>query len=338
MGTPSPRCYRGRMTTPDCSDHELDLHRLDLRYADLRLADPRALERLRQSLERYGQREPCLAVAPAEGPQLVLLDGYRRVAALQRLGRDTVRVEAHAVDLTAGLILALTRAQGRAWAAIEEAWWLRELTTVQGLSQQEVARQCGRDGSWVSRRLTLLDGLSEPLSQALRAGTLSLWSATRVLIPLARANADHAERLLGALRAHPLATRTLRAWFARYRQAYARERERLVDHPQLFAAALASRAQERIETSLRDGPEGVCLHDMQVLEAILARLNKRLATLSGDPWPEALRQALLRLTETLVREARTLARYGSHDHPRDAHRDPHPEGPRGESAADRPGP
>ena len=69
------------MTTPDFCDCELDLHRLDLRYADLRLADPRALERLRQSLERYGQREPCLAVALAGSPQLVLLDGYRRVAA-----------------------------------------------------------------------------------------------------------------------------------------------------------------------------------------------------------------------------------------------------------------
>ena len=147
---------------------------------------------------------------------------------------------------------------------------MRELTAVQGLSQQEVARHCGRDVSWVSRRLTLLDGLSEPLSQALRVGTLSLWSATRVLIPLARANADHAGRLLEALRAHPLATRTLRAWFARYRQARARERERLVDHPRLFEAALAVRAQERAEASLRDGPEGACLHDMQVLEAILA--------------------------------------------------------------------
>ena len=111
IGVRSPGCYRLRMTTPDLRDRELDLHRLDLRYADLRLADPRALERLRQSLERYGQREPCLAVAPPEGPQLVLLDGYQRAAALRCLGRDTVRVEARAVDLTAGLILALTRAR-----------------------------------------------------------------------------------------------------------------------------------------------------------------------------------------------------------------------------------
>jgi ParB-like chromosome segregation protein Spo0J len=326
------------MTTPDCCDHEIDLHRLDLRYAGLRLADPRALERLRQSLERYGQREPCLAVALADCPQLVLLDGYRRVAALQRLGRDTVRVEARAVDLTTGLILALTRAQGRAWAAIEEAWWLQELTAVQGLSQQEVARHCGRDVSWVSRRLSLLHGLSEPLSQALRAGTLSLWSATRVLIPLARANADHAERLLKALSAHPLPTRALRSWFARYQQSGAVLRERLVCHPQLFLQATHDQACAEALQRLRDGPEGACLRDARALEAILTRLHNRLESLSGEPWPEGLRRALRHLAATLAREARTFTRYGPHDHPRDAHRDPHAEGPRGEPAPDRPSP
>ena len=324
----SPGCYRLRMTTPDCCDRELDLHRLDLRYADLRIQIPGAVEALCRSLERCGQLVPCLAVAAEDGGRLILVDGYRRITALRRLGRDTARVEPFRGDLTAALITVLTRAHAHPFAALEEALLVRELHQSQGLSQHELARRLGRDVSWVNRRLQLLGGLSESLWEGVRTGAVSPWAAVRILVPLARANADHAERLLGALR----------AWFARYRQAYVRERERLVDHPQLFAAALASRAQERIETSLRDGPEGVCLHDMQVLEAILARLNKRLAAISGDPWPEALRQALLRLTETLVREAHTLARYGHHDHPRDAHRDPHPEGPRGESAADRPGP
>ncbi len=334
----SPGCYRLRMTTPDLRDRELDLHRLDLRYADLRIQIPGAVEALCRSLERCGQLVPCLAVAAEDEGRLILVDGYRRITALRRLGRDTARVEPFRGDLTDALITVLTRAHAHPFAALEEALLVRELHEGQGLSQHELARRLGRDVSWVNRRLQLLGGLSESLWEGVRTGAVSPWAAVRILVPLARANADHAERLLGALRAHPLATRTLRAWFARYRQAYVRERERLVDHPQLFEAALASRAQERIETSLRDGPEGACLHDMQVLEAILARLGKRLAALSGDPWPEALRQVLLRLTETLVREARTLARYGSHDHPRDAHRDPHPEGPRGESAADRPGP
>jgi len=79
---------------------DLDLHRLDLRFAGARMAEPRAVERIARSIERGGQIVPCIAVAdpPVEvlegGERLVLIDGYRRIAALRRLGRDTARVEA----------------------------------------------------------------------------------------------------------------------------------------------------------------------------------------------------------------------------------------------------
>ena len=87
---------------------ELDLHRLELRFADSRLVEPRAVARLAESIERCGQIVPCIVVA-APGSQdgegggaqaLVLIDGYRRVGALRRLGRDTVGVEQWSCDLT----------------------------------------------------------------------------------------------------------------------------------------------------------------------------------------------------------------------------------------------
>jgi ParB family chromosome partitioning protein len=70
---------------------ELDLHRLDLRFAGSRLVEPRAVARMAQSIERCGQIVPCIVVASggAGAEALVLVDGYRRVAALRRLGRDT---------------------------------------------------------------------------------------------------------------------------------------------------------------------------------------------------------------------------------------------------------
>jgi len=51
----------------------------------------------------------------------------------------------------------------------------------------------------VSRRLALLAQLSEPLQEAVRQGVLSSWAASRVLVPLARANAAEADILLGVL-------------------------------------------------------------------------------------------------------------------------------------------
>ena len=98
---------------------ELDLHRLELRFASARLHQPHAVERLAHSIERCGQIIACIVVPAPGGEHLVLVDGYRRIAALRRLGRDTAKVECWACDLAQGLIHVLCRTQGRAFAAIE---------------------------------------------------------------------------------------------------------------------------------------------------------------------------------------------------------------------------
>ena len=82
---------------------DLDLHRLQLRFASIRLVEPRAVARIAHSIERCGQVVPCIVVAASDGTggeRLVLIDGYRRVAALRRLGRDTARVEQAAGQAT----------------------------------------------------------------------------------------------------------------------------------------------------------------------------------------------------------------------------------------------
>ena len=76
---------------------DLDLHRLDPRFAASRVVEPHAVARLAESIERCGQIVPCIVVAIPGGEgggaaPLVLIDGYRRVAALRRLGRDTAGV------------------------------------------------------------------------------------------------------------------------------------------------------------------------------------------------------------------------------------------------------
>src|SRR5215475_10307533 len=100
----------------------LDLHRLDLRFAGARVAEPRAVEQIARSIERGGQIVPCVAVAdPAVGvlqgeERLVLIDGYRRIAALRRLGRDTARVECWACDLAEAVLGCLARSESRCFA------------------------------------------------------------------------------------------------------------------------------------------------------------------------------------------------------------------------------
>src|SRR5215467_11326568 len=171
----------------DAARFEVDLHLLELRFAGARLLEPQAVEKLARSIERDGQIVPLIVVGSSpnsseatDGERLVLIDGYRRVAALRRLGRDRATVERWACEVAAAVLCVLARTQGRSFAAIEEALLLRELTQGLGVSQREAARRCGRDGSWVNRRLNLLSSLTEAAIAAIREGRLSTWSAARV--------------------------------------------------------------------------------------------------------------------------------------------------------------
>ena len=189
----------------DAARLEVDLHLLELRFAGVRLIEPQAVEKLARSIERDGQIVPLIVASSpdssaAEGTErVVLIDGYRRVAALRRLGRDRAFVERWPCDLAEALLGVLARGQNRSFAAIEEALLLRELTEGLGVSQREIGRRCGRDDSWVNRRLQLLSALPESGLAAVCAGRLSTWAATRVIAPLARASSAHAEQLLATL-------------------------------------------------------------------------------------------------------------------------------------------
>ena len=315
------------MDTPTAG--EVDLHRLELRFAHVRLLEPRAVEQLARSIEHSGQLIPCIAVA--EDGHLVLVDGYRRILALRRLGRDTASVESWTCDLAQGLLTVLARMQGRPFAAIEEALLVRELIQHQGLSQHEVARRSGRDVSWVSRRLELVCGLPDALLATVRKGGLSTWAATRVLAPLARANSAHAKQLLDALGRTPLSTRELHIWFQHYQTSPRIARENMVEQPRLFIEALHTHDEQRADARLREGPEGQCTAEIGQLIALIKRLRQRLPTLSSEP----LLSALTRLRHAIDTLQSDLARY-CHDPKPDSRCGPNPASPRPELARDQP--
>lgn len=294
---------------------ELDLHRLELRYAATRVADAGAARQLTTSLERCGQLVPCVVVNDPGGSGLVLIDGYRRIAALRRLGRDTVTVERWRCDLATALVSLMVRQQGRGFAAIEQALLLRELVIREGLSQRELAQRTGHDVSWVTRRLQLLTGLPDSVLAAVRAGELSSWAASRILVPLARASNEHAERLLQVLGREHLSTRDLKQWFEQYQCSNQTVRERMVDHPRLLLRALEDRQVERGSTALRDGPDGVVASEIRQIEALIARLRRRLPTL--QPVPEALITAMPRVKAALAALDNAITWSITHDTSRD---------------------
>ncbi len=294
----------------------LDLHALIPRFASLRLHDPSRLARLVASIEQRGQLMPVVAVPEADGDRhWVLIDGYRRREALQCLGADRIWVDVWQRSVDEALLASLARGPDRPWEAIEEAALIAELSARHSL--QAIARELGRDVSWVSRRLSLIKALPEDLLDQVRTGRISLWAATRILAPLARANAEHARTLLSRLEHQPLSTRELGRLYEQYRQASKVQRRRLVENPALFVQALDSRAQASADKCLAAGPEGAWYKDLRVVGSLLERLLGQVPTLFGPTQVaaerERLQQAFAAAKTQLQRLEQALAESGSHD-------------------------
>ncbi len=265
----------------------IDLHLLELRYAHIRVKNEARVRRLADSISRHGQLEAMLAVS-SEDNQLILVDGYFRYAALKYLGKDTglARVVDEPESQTLYQLLIL-RGE-RQWEAIEEAGLIQELHRRFSYSLSEIGRQIGRDKSYVKRRMDLLESLPEEILSQVIAGTISTWAASRVLIPLARANPSDATRLAAHLEREPMSTRELQLFYEHYQKANRQVRERMLTHPALFIKSIQAVAGNKNES-----PEEKWLHDAKVVCTILDRLRDKADTVFYPNQEQKLRRQLL---------------------------------------------
>lgn len=272
---------------------QIDLPTLVLRYAHTRIARPKALNMMMSSMDRFGQTTPVIVVI--EESLLILIDGYLRVGALNLLGRQTVIAEIFREGELAALLQLLCRCGERQWEAIEQAWIIRDIKDRFGCSLAEIARGMGRDLSWVSRRLSLIDALSEDVLQAICRGRISPWSAARVLVPLARANPSHAERLTQHLCHNPMSSRDLSAFLNHYECSNKQVRDRMIDDPALFVKAHKSKDDSKLAYALDQGPEGHWIKDCGIITAVARRLLKGVETVIYPGQDEDDRTRLMRV-------------------------------------------
>lgn len=249
---------------------ELELHQLELRYTRLRKRQPAQERHLVASLAELGQQLPIVVVSSADANRFIVIDGYKRVRALGRLARDTVRGTCWAMEEVEALLLE-RRLRGTREDAFDQAWLLAELRERFGLSLEELARRFEHSKSWVSRRLGLLERLPESIHEQVRGGALSAYAAMRYLLPLARANGEAATRLAAALAPLEPTSREVAALYAGWQSGTARTRELIVSSPQVYLQAL-SNAQASAEPSATQR----WLNDLNALGGIARRAVKPL--------------------------------------------------------------
>lgn len=250
---------------------QIEIVHLDLSYSDIRIQNPKATIRMADALASYGQIMPILVVAQ-ETASYTLIDGYLRVAAARRLGKDTLSAHIFDGNEKQALCHVLVRSGERKWDIIEQAGLIQQLHRRHELSQHQIASLLGKHQSWVSRRLALLEALPEQVIKCVKQANISSWAAARVLAPMARANTEHAQRLTENLMKQPLSTRQLFVFFKHYQQSNRKVRENMIKEPLLFVKATEAGIQLRDDRKLSQGPEGQWRKDLSLIGHMSQRL------------------------------------------------------------------
>ena len=169
---------------------EISVSEVGEKYGALRIVSPRADTAMVKSLRKYGQISPVVCVK-GEG-RYELIDGFKRLRACRRLDKTTLRatgMEVNARVCKAAMIQ--LNQSGRSINEMEEALVVQSLHREDGLTQTEIGVLLGRDKSWVSRRISLIERLSEEVQEDLRLGLISVITG-RELSKLPRGNQKEA--------------------------------------------------------------------------------------------------------------------------------------------------
>ena len=107
---------------------QLEFHQLDRRWEHLRVRQPHRQGRLIASLAESGQQTPIVVVAAADhSGRYVVIDGHKRIAALQQLGRDTVEATVWEMSEAEALLLDRSLRFSPQESALEQGWLLSEM-------------------------------------------------------------------------------------------------------------------------------------------------------------------------------------------------------------------
>jgi ParB family chromosome partitioning protein len=287
---------------------QLEFHQLERRWEHLRLREAHRQRQLTASLAEGGQQMPIIVV-PAENDsnRYVVIDGYKRIAALEQLRRDTVEAIVWEMSEAEALLLERSLRFSRQECALEQGWLLAEMSQCFGYSLEELARRFDRSVSWVSRRLALVQLLPETIQQQVREGRIAAQTAMKYLVPMARLRVEDCQRLAAAFARHRCDARQAAQLYRAWREGSRVIRERILTHPELFL-----RTQQQPPS--RPATQAAALaRELETVAMILHRASRRLAEAAMEMTDEQQQQAQ-RHIESARRELDRLSQRMENEH------------------------
>src|SRR5437899_5594065 len=132
---------------------QLEFQQLELRYDRLRIARPDHERRLLSSLAEVGQQVPIVVVKDGHDEHFVVIDGYKRVRSLRRLGRDTVGSFCWECSEAEALVVSRLWHTGESETALEQSGCSWNSTSDSNCPRKSwpvgsLARSVGSAGAW----------------------------------------------------------------------------------------------------------------------------------------------------------------------------------------------
>ena len=280
----------------------LEFHQLDRRWEHLRVRHPARQRRLLASLAESGQQTPIVVVAAeGEADRYVAIDGYKRIAALEQLGRDTVEAVVWPMDEAAAVLLDRSLRLSEHETALEVGWLLAELERRFGYELDELARRFDRSVSWVSRRLALVEVLPEAIQQQVRQGQVPAQVALKYLVPVARLSLEDCQQMAAIFVRYHSDTREAGQLYTAWRKSSPAMRKRILDSPELFF-----KTQRQVQQNAPAGAGAELIRDLEMVAAIVNRAQRRLAGAAAMEVDGQQRQAIHHQIERIQRQLRRI--------------------------------
>lgn len=292
----------------------LEFHQLERRWEHLRVREPHRQRQLMASLAEAGQQTPIVVVSDKkDSSRYVVIDGYKRIAALEQLRQDTVEATVWPMEEAEALLLERSLRFSRQECALEQGWLLSEMAEHFGYSLEDLARRFDRSISWVSRRVALVELLPEAIQQQVREGKIAAQTAMKYLVPVARRNVDDCQRMAAALVLHRCDSRQAAQLYGAWRDSSRTGRERILAQPELFL-----KTQQR-QTPPPSATQAAALtKELETAAAILRRAGRRVKEAAAEMNTEQRRQALRRIEEVRRELDRIAEQITTHEGAEDA--------------------
>ena len=279
---------------------QLEFDQLDRRWEHLRVRHPARQRRLLASLAESGQQTPIVVVAAEDGAdRYVVIDGCKRIAALEQLGRDSVEAVVWPMSEAAAVLLDRCLRLSQQETALEVGWLLAEMEHRFGYSLDELARRFDRSVSWVARRLALVELLPEAIQQQVREGKIAAQVAMKFLVPAARQSLEDCQRMAAIFAAYHCDSREAGQLYAAWRRGSAAIRQRILDDPALFFKA-------QRQQSVPPGPAAELIHDLEMIAAVVNRAQRRLAGAEAGELNGQQRQAARKQIERIEKQLQRI--------------------------------